>query len=180
MWLKAEELTHNFISEFCDFEKDLVLTNHFHSDWEADILIVNTEGRSHEIEIKLSKSDFKNDFRKKYHNQTTKESFLKHDKISSGDYPCNHFSFLLPMGMIAHESIPEHCGIIEFYHNTDRWITEFYEIRKPKLVHGKKFWELVDKELMMRMLARNLWYKKLELKGKNEELILPPNYSRKK
>ena len=57
--LKVEELTYNFISKFYDFEKDLVLTNHFHSDWEADILIVNPEGFSHEFEIKFSKADFK-------------------------------------------------------------------------------------------------------------------------
>ena len=86
--IKAEELTYNYISKFCDFEKELVLTNHFHSDWEADILIINKEGFSHELEIKLSKADFKNDFKKKYQNQKTQEKFLKHDKISCGDYLC--------------------------------------------------------------------------------------------
>jgi hypothetical protein len=39
--LKVEELTYNFIALFCDFEKNLVLTNYFHSDWEADILVVD-------------------------------------------------------------------------------------------------------------------------------------------
>ena len=57
--IKVEELTYNYISHFCDFEKDLVLTNHFHSDWEADILIINEQGISHEIEIKFSRADFK-------------------------------------------------------------------------------------------------------------------------
>ena len=104
--LKVEELTYNFISKFYDFEKDLVLTNHFHSDWEADILIVNPAGFSHEFEIKFSKADFKNDFKKNYQNSKTKEKFLKHDKISCGDYICNQFSFLLPMGMIDAEKIP--------------------------------------------------------------------------
>lgn len=57
--LKIEELVHAFIYSQCDFEKEIVLTNHFQADWEADILIVDPEGFSHEIEIKLSKSDFK-------------------------------------------------------------------------------------------------------------------------
>ena len=61
--LKIEELVHAFIYSQCDFEKEIVLTNHFQADWEADILIVDAEGFSHEIEIKLSKSDFKNDFK---------------------------------------------------------------------------------------------------------------------
>ena len=83
--IKVEELTFAYIQKFCDFEKDIVLTNHFHTDWEADILVINQEGFSHEIEIKLSKSDFKNDFKKFYQNQNSGEKFLKHDKIGCGD-----------------------------------------------------------------------------------------------
>lgn len=178
--LKVEELTYNFISKYCDFEKDLVLTNHFHSDWEADILIIDEEGMSFEIEIKFSKADFKNDFKKQYQNQKTKEKFLKHDKISCGDYPCNRFSFLLPQGMIEADTIPEHCGIIEFYHNPDSWETTFTVIRKPSIVHTDSFWKFFDKNLMLKMMARNLFYKKLEAKGKLEELILPPKFITKK
>lgn len=178
--LKVEELTYNFISKYCDFEKDLVLTNHFHSDWEADILIIDEEGMSFEIEIKFSKADFKNDFKKQYQNQKTKEKFLKHDKISCGDYPCNRFSFLLPQGMIEADTIPEHCGIIEFYHNPDSWETTFTVIRKPTIVHTDSFWKFFDKNSMLKMMARNLFYKKLEAKGKLEELILPPKFITKK
>lgn len=169
--LKIEELVHAFIHSHCDFEKELVLTNHFHADWEADILIVNSEGFSHEIEIKFSKSDFKNDFKKFYINQNTGEKFLKHDKIGCGDYVCNSFSFLLPMGMIAHENIPEHCGIIEFYHNPDHWETEFHTIRKPKKLHEDSYWKLNDKDLFLRKMAFNLLQRKMEIKGKLEEFI---------
>ncbi|MGV8914562.1 MAG: hypothetical protein ACOH1X_03840 [Kaistella sp.] len=178
--LKVEELTYNYISKFCDFERDLVLTNHFHSDWEADILIINENGFSHELEIKFSKADFKNDFKKKYQNQQTKEKFLKHDKISCGDYPCNEFSFLLPQGMIEWTNIPENCGIIEFDHNPDSWETIFHIVRKPKRVHDESFWKFFDKDLMLKIMARNLYFKKLEVKGKFEELILPPAFSGKK
>lgn len=178
--LKVEELTYNFIAKFCDFEKDLVLTNHFHSDWEADILVINEDGFSHEIEIKYSKADFKNDFKKQYQNQQTKEKFLKHDKISCGDYPCNYFSFLVPQGMLDHDKIPENCGIIEFDHNPDSWETVFYEVRKPKKVQDENFWTFFDKDLMLKIIARNLYYKKLEAKGRFEELILPPMFTPKK
>ncbi|SDF06822.1 hypothetical protein [Epilithonimonas hungarica] len=178
--LKIEELVHNFVNANCDFDKEIVLTNFFHSDWEADILLINDLGFSHEIEIKLSKSDFKNDFKKFYTNQTTGEKFLKHDKIGCGDYICNSFSFLLPMGMISYNDIPEHCGIIEFYHNEDNWETTFYKIREPKTIHEDSYWTLCDKELFIRNLARNLLIKKFELKGKQEELIFKNNFSPKK
>ncbi|WP_417430706.1 hypothetical protein [Halpernia sp.] len=169
--IKVEELTHAYISQICDLEEHLILTNHFHTDWEADILIIDKEGFSHEIEIKLSKADFKNDFKKSYTNKTSGEKFLKHDKISCGDYICNQFSFLLPMGMVEKENIPLHCGIIEFYHNPDSWETEFFEIRKPQLIHEDFYWKMIDKEAFMRALARNLLSKKFQLKGKKEELI---------
>lgn len=178
--LKIEELVHAYIHSHCDFEKEIVLTNHFQADWEADILIINSEGFSHEIEIKFSKSDFKNDFKKSYVNTSTGEKFLKHDKICSGDYICNSFSFLLPMGMIEHSVIPEHCGIIEFYHNVDSWETEFYFIRKPKNVHEDSYWKLTDKDVFIRKMALNLLSKKMEVKGKHEELILKNPFEIKK
>lgn len=172
MTLKIEELTHAYFYSQCNFEKDVILSNHFHSDWEADILIINAEGFSHEIEIKFSKSDFKNDFKKSYLNTNTGQKYLKHDKISSGDYVCNTFSFLLPMGLIDHADIPDHCGIIEFYHDEDHWKTEFEIIRAPKILHTDSFWKLNDKDLFLRKMAFNFITKKLELKSKTTELIL--------
>ena len=178
--LKIEELVHNFIHSHCDFEKEVVLTNYFHADWEADLLMIDNDGFSHEIEIKFSKSDFKNDFKKSYLNQKTGEKFLKHDKICCGDYVCNAFSFLLPMGMISHSDIPEHCGIIEFYHNPDRWETEFYLIRKPKKVHEDSYWKLNDKDLFIRKMALNLLQRKMEIKCKHEEFIFKNPFEIKK
>ncbi len=174
--LKIEELVHAFINQNCNFEKDLVLTNHFHGDWEADILVVNSEGVSHEIEIKRSKSDFKNDFKKSYIRKSTGEKFLKHDKICCGDYVCNQFSFLIPMGLIEHSLIPEHCGIIEFYHDTDNWETTFYHVRTPKMIHETSYWKLNDKDAFLRKIALNLLYKKMEIKGKHEELIFKSTF----
>lgn len=169
--LKIEELVHAFVTANCDFDKEILLTNFFHSDWEADILLINNSGFSHEIEIKLSKSDFKNDFKKFYTNQKSGEKFLKHDKIGCGDYICNSFSFLLPMGMIDHKDIPEHCGIIEFYHDEDNWETTFYKIRESKMIHEDSYWKLCDKDQFIRNMARSLLIKKFEMKGKKEELI---------
>lgn len=169
--IKVEELTHAYVSRFCDFDQHLVLTNHFHTDWEADILVIDKSGFSHELEIKMSKADFKNDFKKSYTNQKTGENFLKHDKITCGDYICNNFSFLLPMGMVDLDSIPSHCGVIEFYHNPDSWETEFFILREPQKIHEDSYWKMVDKEWFLRVLSRNLLFKKFQLKSKKEELI---------
>lgn len=171
--LKLDELVYNYLHSRHDFSEEVVLTNYFHADWEADILIIDRAGLSHEIEIKLSKADFKNDFKKHFTHPRTGEKFLKHDKICCGDYVCNYFSFLLPMGLVPHSEIPDHCGIIEFYHDVDDWVTHFYQVRSPRKIHEDPYWNLVDKDAFMRKLAQNLVLKKIELKGRRDELIFP-------
>lgn len=169
--IKIEELVHNFAHTQCDLEKQILLTNHYHADWEADLFLIDEQGFSHEIEIKLSKSDFKNDFKKCYTDAHTGEKFLKHDKILSGDYVANFYSFLLPMGMIPHDKIPLHCGIIEFYHDEDHWETTFNTVRIPHKIHESTYWSLVDKNALLRKTATALFFQKLNRKAKFEELI---------
>ncbi|WP_228403433.1 hypothetical protein [Chryseobacterium sp. RU37D] len=82
--------------------------------------------------------------------------------------------------MVDHDLIPEHCGIIEFYHNIDFWETEFYVIRKPKRVHKDSYWELNDKDLFIRKVALNLLQRKLEIKSKHKELIFKNFFDIKK
>ncbi len=169
--IKIEELVYNFAQSQCDFEKQILLTNHYHADWEADLFLIDEYGFSHEIEIKLSKSDYNNDFKKCYTNAHTGEKFLKHDKILGGDYIANFYSFLLPMGMIPHNKIPPHCGIIEFYHDEDHWETTFNMIRNPQKIHETPYWNLVDKDMLLRRLAFKILQKKLTQKSASEQLI---------
>lgn len=169
--IRAEEVIFEFLQRYADREKDVVLTNYFHGDWEADILLIKDGHHSIEFEIKLSKADFKNDFKKKYRHHQTGEEFLKHDKICCGDYPCNYFYFLLPMGMVSHSDIPDHCGIIEFYHNPDAFHTTFEVVRQARQLHETPFFHLFDKDLMLRRLALSLLYKKFEKIGREEDVI---------
>ena len=177
MTLKIEELIFNFIQSHPQLREQIVLTNFFHADWEADLLMIDAQGLSHEIEIKLSRSDFKNDFKKCYVHPHTGQRFHKHDKILSGDYVCNQFSFLLPMGMVAPEDVPAHCGIIEFYHDPDAWKTSFFQRRQPMMIHQDSYWSLVDKDLFLRKLSQALLYKKFELKSRTAELILKSEFA---
>jgi hypothetical protein len=84
------------------------------------------------------------------------------------------------MGMVDHALIPEYCGIIEFYHNVDSWDTEFYVIREPKRVHEDSYWKLIDKDFFIRKMALNLLQRKMEIKGKHDELIFRNPFDIKK
>lgn len=169
---KVEEVMHAYITTHCHIERDLVLTHYFHLDWEADIFVIDPQGISHEIEIKFSRADFYNDFKKAYLHPATGEKFYKHDKIKVGDYVGNYFSFLVPMGMLKVEEVPEHCGLIEFYHDSCHWEMNFRLLRPPALLHRASYWECYDRDDLLRKLALQLVHKKLQLRARDTELVL--------
>lgn len=84
------------------------------ADVERDYLTVNKSGYATEYEIKISKSDFKNDFKKQKH---------KHMKLGRGGI-IRRFYFVVPEGMLTIYKIPPYAG----------WI----EIKGKKLITRKK------------------------------------------
>lgn len=65
-----------------------------------------------EIELKVSRSDFLNDFRKKVDIDGQRSN--KHILLSMGELFIHKFYFLVPDRMIAPSEIPGHCGLIYF------------------------------------------------------------------
>ena len=65
-----------------------------------------------EYEIKLSISDFRNDFKKGYQHKG-KEVF-KHDMLKSGELGIKQFFFCAPVGIIPVAEIPSEYGFYEF------------------------------------------------------------------
>lgn len=92
-------------------------------DYESDFIAINPRGFVHEVEIKLSLSDFKADFKKSRTKIGTYEEngqvkfsereIPKHDSIKNGEY-ANHFWFAAPQGVIPIELVPDYSGLIEF------------------------------------------------------------------
>ena len=154
----ADELIHRFASEYFDPSEDIVLTNHYVWSWEADLLVINSGGLSHEYEFKTSRADLRNDFKKAYENGG--RFHLKHDKISTGDYSCNFFSFVIPDEMYEFIGVPDHLGIVTFYHHPDTWQMQFRRRRSAAQIHSDSFWKLHDQ----RQLLKNLSNKVLHLK----------------
>lgn len=76
----------------------------FRYDWESDYFCVNKEGYSFEIEVKISKADFKNDFKKEKH-----KLFL--DKDTKRLVP-NRFYYAVPRGLIKETDLPPYAGLI--------------------------------------------------------------------
>ncbi len=106
-------------------QTSIILPNVFvgGSHWESDMIEVKKSGLWYEYEIKLSVADYRADFEKKQWNYVS-DSLRKHDLYSS-DQPImcgtrklipkpKQFFFVVPVGLLDGQDVPEHCGILEF------------------------------------------------------------------
>lgn len=94
-----EVLNKNFMSS-----PKYILNNLYVYSWESDFLVITKSWYAYEIEVKISVSDFKNDFKKS----------KKHKYISSGNakFVPNYFYYAVPEGMISVDDVPPYAGLI--------------------------------------------------------------------
>jgi len=86
-----------------------------------------------EIEIKITETDFKADFRKVLMINHQRQN--KHEKIKNGEAVCNYFSFLIPEGTLNYELIPEYAGLyIASIDSTG--VCRIKEVKKAKRLHN--------------------------------------------
>ena len=115
-------------------------------DWESDVLKITKSGYAYEFEIKISRGDFKNDFKHK-----KKKHLLLESKDNGAKMP-NYFYYVVPEGLITEEEVPEYAGLI-YVHATvignNRVYYQFQEIKTAPKLHGNKIDEnnlnLIDK-----------------------------------
>lgn len=115
-------------------------------DWESDVLKITKSGYAYEFEIKISRGDFKNDFKHK-----KKKHLLLENKENKAKMP-NYFYYVVPEGLITEEEVPEYAGLI-YVHATvignSRVYYQFQEIKTAPKLHGNKIDEnnlnLIDK-----------------------------------
>lgn len=131
------------------------------NDWESDKILETKSGYIYEFEIKVSRADFKNDFKHK------KEKYDKFNLILEGKEDVltpNYFSYACPENLISEEEIPSYAGLV--------YVTEggtIKYIKSPTPLHKKK---IQDAELN---LTEKFYYNMVNWKKKahdNHELLL--------
>lgn len=81
------------------------LDNLYVFGWESDCLLLTKSGYWYEFEIKISRSDFKNDFKNKEEKHRILESKGETTKP-------NYFYYIVPEGLIEVEEVPPYAGLI--------------------------------------------------------------------
>jgi hypothetical protein len=90
---------------------------------ECDFLSFTQSGYTQEIEIKISRADFKADFKKPKHEMM---------KIKSDKY-ANRFYYAVPENLITVDEVPKYAGLIYINKNTVLTI-----VKKAPLLHKRK------------------------------------------
>jgi len=119
---KIQESLKNILSQ-----PRFLLKNLYVFGWESDLLILTQSGYWYEYEIKISRADFKNDFKHKA------DKHIKYLQNVEYTRKPNYFYYAVPENMISIDEVPEYAGLI--------YVTEYgsYRIIKhaPKL-HKEK------------------------------------------
>lgn len=114
--------------------------NAFIYGWECDYWALTAEGDAREFEIKISRSDFLKDTKKKKHQD---------------EKGANYFYYIVPRFLIKPEEVDKRYGLVYV------WSTGFMEIvKKPRRLHDRKFenWKMLANKMYWRF--RQLWREK--------------------
>lgn len=88
-----------------------IIPNSYLYNWESDLLAVDNESMYiTEYEIKVSRSDFRADFKKVKKHELIKDGFEL--KCNFKSIP-NYFYYATPPGLIDRSEIPKYAGLIE-------------------------------------------------------------------
>jgi len=110
--LDARDLQKAFYTRFKTSYEILVFNTYIKGWAECDLLGIKPSGYVEEIEIKLSRPDFKADFKKNIIIDGVE--YKKHDLLASKSAsPVNYYWFMAPEGLLAEHEIPSYAGLIE-------------------------------------------------------------------
>lgn len=109
---------------------DIVIPNFFFGFYECDLFQLSKTGYVTEYEIKVSRADFFNDFKK---NGGAKHKPYASNQILS--HRPNRFVFVVPEGMVKEEEVPDYAGLLYFKKDYN-----WFDYKKGgKLLHKTKY-----------------------------------------
>ena len=143
-----------------------VVSNVHLLEFESDFMYVSLNGYMHEIEVKVSRSDFRADFKKqgvRYDRVTNlKNTVEKHVIIPQGLTGLKHFSFAVPEGLVTKEEIPEYAGLCYVTkspragHLALRWVKRPPTLPHPRCISKKEI-NHINRSITCRWV--DLWLK---------------------
>lgn len=106
----------------------------FSNTWESDYLALTKSGYLYEGEVKVSRSDFKADFKKEQKHTLLRESYEKLEGLEGKLRP-HYFFYAVPEGLVSEDEVPEYAGLIHMVEHFPyyKWV------KQAPLLHKDKF-----------------------------------------
>lgn len=152
MEAKAHQMIEWLRCVYHSRQHDFVIKNFFIDSWECDLFSVTKSGYTNEYEIKVSRADYKNDFKK-----GSKHYFIENGKRT------NKFWFVVPKDLIHVDEIPKYAGLIYI----DR--SCIYVIKNAPLLHKRR---LLSDIFYLRTIANKCYGSYLDINSKQAAGIL--------
>lgn len=118
-------------------QPEYTIENLYVFDWESDILFKTKAGYYYEVEIKISKADFKADFKKK-----KKHIALKYKQYSHTlDLTPNYFYYCVPEELVdsVKDLVPEYAGLLCIEQGARNGWKYVHWIKEAPLLHKEKW-----------------------------------------
>jgi len=153
-------LYHHVLSK----QHNFIIPNIYLGSSEADLISVTKAGYINEYEIKITRSDFKADFKK------SKHSFLKDRQKTFRSY----FWFVAPEGLINADEIPEYAGFMIVRKMKNRYPFKGFacrEIKRPPRLSSEKInaWQ---KDQILTAYMYRFWNMRDRVEAANKQLKL--------
>ena len=161
--------------------KKYEITNLFIYGWESDYLAVTKSMLAYEVEIKVSKADFNNDFKNKQDKHLLFEDGSMIGRFPKGSSMPNYFYYAVPDGLINVDEVPDYAGLLY----VQPWGITF--VKQPKKLTDEKFdpvklyladkfyynmWNWKDKYEKLSDYAEEIKQLKKEIRGLNENYMM--------
>jgi len=140
----ADQISQTVI-RFVNSGSDIVVPNFYVGKYECDIIKLTKSGLFTEYEIKISRADYFNDF-KKTHTEKDLTNYVKgesnwynmpnitynkHKETELGNR-ANKFYFVVPDGLIAVNEVPKYAGLIYYLNGRIRIVKNAKTLHKNK------------------------------------------------
>lgn len=146
--------------------KMLILKNYIYvceniqplGNWEYDVAALSPSNKLYEYEVKISRSDFFADAKKR-----NKSKCYNEPENFKDDTP-NYFAYVVPTGLISEKEIPAYAGLY-YYHGG-----LLTEVVAPKIMHKADHGTEKLKAKITRLLAQRTYIGMSLLTLKNKEI----------
>lgn len=135
--VNAQSIQQALSNKFLDHT--YIIYNAYIFAWESDYFSVSESGHVYEIEIKVTKNDFKKDFKKE------EKHILLESKNNVNLIP-NKFYYATPRGLLPSFKIPEYAGLIEINNTATGMEAEI--IKNAPFLHREDVFENLKPQLL--------------------------------